>query len=128
MPPWRLLEPAPAQNILDNRTVERIADLYEQHMRTREAGLCAKCGKLLKVYQSEAHMQASERSIQFEVSINADLHQDLVQQAALCELSPARYAAELVEAAIAGRRFEERHSVQPDEAQPARSGIYSLGA
>ena len=65
--------------------------------------------------------------MQVEVLISDALHSDLLQQATACELSPQRYIAELVECAIAERRLEAMHSIQPEDAQPARSGIYSLG-
>ena len=66
--------------------------------------------------------------MQVEVSISDALHSHLLQQAKLCELSPQRYIEELVECAIAERRFEERYEVSPQDAHPARSAIYSFGA
>jgi len=65
--------------------------------------------------------------IELKVSINADLHEDLVRQATACELSAQRYIEELVECAIAERRFEEQTEVQPQAVQPRISSIYRLG-
>ena len=66
--------------------------------------------------------------MQLTVSINANLDNDLVEQAKLCEITPARYIEELVECAIAERRIEARHTVQPHEVQPGRTSIYDFGA
>jgi len=38
-----------------------------------------------------------QEAVQIKVSINADLHEDLVLQATACELSAQRYIEELVE-------------------------------
>lgn len=62
------------------------------------------------------------------LSINETLFQELALGALKCELTPKQFAEELLECAMAARRLEERHTIQPHDAQPARSGIYSLGA
>lgn len=71
---------------------------------------------------------ATPASIEFRLSINATLHEDLIQQAKACEIEPARYAAEVIESFVASRRLEQGHSIAPGDVQPAISSIYSLGA
>jgi len=68
-----------------------------------------------------------QEAVQIKVSINADLHEDLVLQATACELSAQRYIEELVECAIAERRFAEQTEIQPQAVQPRISSIYRLG-